>query len=568
MATKRAFTEKDLKEDFKLFVWYLWTQILFLPRPTKRQLEVCEYLSNDEDYGNTKMIQAFRGIGKSWITCAYAAWSLWRNPNEKIIVVSGTGRLAADFMMFVKRIITETPCLSHMVPERNDHRHRWSNEKLDVVGCRLTKQASLTCLGMTSQLQGMRATLIIGDDIETMENSYTQDGRDKLMAKISDMFTVLVPEGARVIFLGTPQSQESIYNKVTDRGFHKAIWPALIPEEVEQYRGCLYWKLHDEILGGKVYPGEATDPQRFNEEYLEKKRIEMGASAFQLQYMMDTTLSDLDRFPLKLSDLIVAPLGITEAPSPLIWGTKNPSRFINVGFQGDRFYSPAYTPNDTRLVKYSDKILAVDPSGRGKDETGVSVVGQCMDKLCLLHNEGLRGGYQESLMEIAELAKRFQVNMVVVESNFGDGLYSELLKPLLASIYPCQVEEVRNNKQKELRIIHTLEPIMNQHRLVISEDVIKRDLKEPELEYSLFYQLTRITHQRGALRHDDRLDSLEIACRYFTERLAIDSKRAHQKYLEDERRALLEKFVKDSNRVLSGSGQSRKNTHSIINHYL
>ena len=88
------------------------------------------------------------------------------------------------------------------------------------------------------------------------------------------------------------------------------------------------------------------------------------------------------------------------------------------------------------------------------------------------------------------------------------------------------------------------------------------------MEYSLFYQLTRITHQRGALRHDDRLDSLEIACRYFTERLAIASKIAQQKYLEDERRALLEKFVKDSNRVLNGSSVGRQNTHSIINHYL
>ena len=34
------------------------------------------------------------------------------------------------------------------------------------------------------------------------------------------------------------------------------------------------------------------------------------------------------------------------------------------------------------------------------------------------------------------------------------------------------------------------------------------------------YQLSRITRDRGALRHDDRLDALSMACGYWVEHLA------------------------------------------------
>ena len=85
---------------------------------------------------------------------------------------------------------------------------------------------------------------------------------------------------------------------------------------------------------------------------------------------------------------------------------------------------------------------------------------------------------------------------------------TQLLKPVMSRIHPCEIEEVRHSIQKEKRIIDTLEPIMNTHRLVVDEDIIKQDFQLPP-DHQLFRQLTRITRDKGALRHDDQLDALQ-----------------------------------------------------------
>jgi hypothetical protein len=107
-------------------------------------------------------------------------------------------------------------------------------------------------------------------------------------------------------------------------------------------------------------------------------------------------------------------------------------------------------------------------------------------------------------------------------------------KPVLAKVYPCTVEEVRHSTQKERRIIDTLEPLMNSHKLIFDYDLVKKDLRECEedLPYSLFYQLTRITRDRGSLKHDDRLDVLSIAVGYWVESMGQDQDNAVQSYRE------------------------------------
>ena len=122
------------------------------------------------------------------------------------------------------------------------------------------------------------------------------------------------------------------------------------------------------------------------------------------------------------------------------------------------------------------------------------------------------------------------MNYVLTEQNWGGGMFGELLKPVLTRIYPVTLEEVRHSQQKEKRIVDTLEPVMSGHRLVIDPQVIQDDYKtvqhyphEKQLQYSLFYQMSRMTRERGAIRHDDRLDALAMAVAYWTEQLAQDA---------------------------------------------
>ena len=94
------------------------------------------------------------------------------------------------------------------------------------------------------------------------------------------------------------------------------------------------------------------------------------------------------------------------------------------------------------------------------------------------------------------------------------------------------IEEVRANVRKEDRIIDSLEPVMNQHRLVVDRSVIEWDYAsnpteapEKRLLYMLFYQMSRMCREKFAIEHDDRLDALAQGVQYYTEALSISAER-------------------------------------------
>jgi hypothetical protein len=284
--------------------------------------------------------------------------------------------------------------------------------------------------------------------------------------------------------------------------------------------------------------GKSTDPKRFTDIDLMEREASYGRSGFQLQFQLDTTLSDMDRYPLKLSDLVVMALNPTDGPQKVVWAT-GPEQRINelpcVGLSGDRFYRPMMVSTDMWLP-YEGSIMSIDPSGKGRDETAYAVVKYLHGMLFLAASGGFTSGYtDDTLQKLAETAKFHGVKQIVIEENYGGGMFAHLLKPVLGKVYPCTVEEVKHSKQKELRIIDVLEPVMNQHRLIIDQKVIEKDYRstqhlppEQALRYQLFYQMSRITKERGALAQDDRLDALAIAVGFWTEKMGMDVDKAVQ----------------------------------------
>ena len=224
------------------------------------------------------------------------------------------------------------------------------------------------------------------------------------------------------------------------------------------------------------------------------------------------------------------------AQSPeLAW----PGDVPNVGFTGDRFYRPFKQVGD--MVDFTGSVMSIDPSGRGRDETSWAIVKMLNGYLYVPDAGGMQGGYGEDVLKVLAMkAKKHKVNYIIVESNFGDGMFSELFKPFLGKVHPCTIEEVRHSIQKEKRIIDTLEPVMNQHKLVISPDVIRSDFTsaqnyplESQLKYQLIYQMSRITRDRGAITHDDRLDALAMAVSYWAEQMSQDAESKMKDRKED-----------------------------------
>jgi len=273
--------------------------------------------------------------------------------------------------------------------------------------------------------------------------------------------------------------------------------------------------------------------------------------------MLDTSLSDGDRYPLKLSDLLVMSCDSTTAPEKLVYGIMKPlSDLPCVGLAGDKFYAPEEALGRS---EYTGSLLAIDPSGRGADETAYAVVKMLNGFLYVVDAGGIAGGYgKDTLQKLADTAKFNKVNTVLIESNFGDGMFTELFKPYLQKTYPVTTEEVRHSKQKEARIVDTLEPIMNQHRLVIDPKVIHSDYNsvqhhppEKAQRYMLQYQMSRITRDKGALAHDDRLDVLAMACAYWVEQMAADADREMRDRREELMDKELNKFINGVNTMTS-----------------
>lgn len=502
--------------DFKVFLKYTWEH-LRLPPPTRMQYYIADYLQEGH---KRSQLEALRGIGKTWITGAFVAWRLLRNPNEKILIVSQSGSHSDNIAIFIRKLIDTMPILEHLQPRADQ---RSSVIAFDVNGAEVSVQPSVKSLGITSQLQGNRASLLISDDVEGQQNSATEKRRQDLLNQVAEYEAILqTTDDAQILVLGTPQSSESIYNRLRDKGYVTRIYPAKYPDNIENYAGCLADYLLQDMADDPSLVNKSTD-SRFSDEDLLQRELSYGRSGFKLQFMLDTTLSDAEKYPLKTRDLIVTDLSAKDAPTKLVWSSQGRDTIQdipNVGFTGDTLQRPSVQES---YGLYEGSILAIDPSGRGKDEMGWCIVNHLLGKVFVPAFGGISGGYvEENLVFLAEKAKEYGVNKVVVESNFGDGMFNSLLTPVLNAIYPCAMEEVRNNIQKEKRIIDTLEPLMNQHRLVFDYTALRQDvefgLSDPKsIYYSLLYQMTHITQERGALVHDDRLDVLALGVQYWND---------------------------------------------------
>ena len=516
---------KDPLSDFRKFLFVIWKH-LNLPDPTPVQYDKAYNLQHSD---KRMIIQAFRGVGKSWITSAYVVWLLYMNPQLNILVVSASKSRSDDFTTFTLRLISEMDILAHLRPKTDQKQSKIS---FDVAPAAASHAPSVKSVGISGQLAGSRADVIVADNIEVPNNSMTQGMRDKLSEAVKEFDAILKPDG-RIIYLGTPQNQESLYNKLPDRGYKVSIWPARYPnaDQTVGYDSKLARLISNAMAANDLLVGEPTDPARFSEFDLLEREASYGRSGFALQFMLDTRLSDAERYPLKVSDLIVMDIPTQEAPEKVSWSSD--SQYIveelpNVAFNGDHYHKPMFMSSE--FVEYTGSVMSIDPSGRGKDETGYAVVKMLNGYLYVRRCGGIAGGYsEEALKKLAVIAKEEQVNEIIVESNFGDGMFNQLFMPVLNKVHPVTTSEVRHNKQKERRIIDVLEPVMNQHRLVMDKKVIQKDFDscqhlppEQALRYQLMYQLTRLTADRGALTNDDRLDALAMACQYWVDAMAQD----------------------------------------------
>ena len=521
------------KENFWAFVYIVWKSI-GLPKPTPIQVDIAQFLQNPPS--DRVIIQGFRGVAKSFLTCAYAVWRLWSDRDLKVLIISASSDRADANARFIKSIINTLPFLEDMKATKDqlDTQNLFS-----VGGAKADISPSVKSVGITGQITGTRADLLISDDVEVPKNSGTQLQREKLAEAVKEYDAILKPNG-QIIYLGTPQNEASLYNTLQNRGYVTRIWTVLYPEN--QAERASYGDTLAPFIAKRYdsdpdkYAGQPTDPERFDNIEIAKRKLSYGKAGFALQFMLNTNLSDYEKYPLKVSDLIIEELDMHETSVKWSWANGVQQRLQDipcVAMKGDMYYAPLSRSPDT--MPYTGTVMAIDPSGRGKDESSYAIVKCLNGYLFLMEVGGFEEGYSDlTLTKMAQIAKFWNVNEVVVEANFGDGMFTKVMTPIFNKIHPVAIQEVKNTKQKELRIIDTLEPVLMRHKLIVNKSVIENDYRrfETNQAYSFIYQMTRICRDKNAIAHDDRLDAVTMAVAYWLDNMDIDGEQSTKQGLE------------------------------------
>lgn len=561
-----------MRSSFPYFLEHLW-HAAGLPPPSWIQLAMARWMQDGPD---RQITLGWRGLAKTWIACAYAVWTLFKDPNERVLVISKSQQHAMDTVFLARSWIRGVDFLQHMMPEDyEDGDLRKSSLKFDVAGAKPDRTAAFTAAGISGQITGTRASVIIPDDIETPENTMTVAMRKKLAERVGEFENIILP-GGRIMYLGTRHCNESLYELlVEERQYAARAWPArALPDASEDSDGGVDYlcpEVAERLSNGLLRQGDPLWPERWDEDDLRRKEMRLGRSGFAMQWLMKRTKNTSLRYPLRLSDLIVfESMSRDRAPVSISWGrTDHHNRPTTVdidhaGFAYDTLHRPiGFSPE---WAPYTITRMRVDPAGAGADRTGYAIVGHLSGFFWVKDCDSVQGGFQpEQCLELARRARLHGATLCVVEGQFGGEAVTVLLQQAMNKLrvepgqddtfpggWQCRVETERAHGQKEKRIIGALEPVMNQHRLVVSLPVAAN------LEVTR--QITQITDERNSLAdrgiRDDELDALAACIADFSAELVNDPAHAQERHKERELDRMLEQ-------AWAGAGRGEPTWHGV-----
>lgn len=502
-----------LQGDFRIFLHFTW-KVAFGHKPHRVQLEFADLMQQPGD----KILMAMRGFGKSIMDGTFMDWNYYKDPDFTVLVLSAARPRSMEITGMALAIIKACPFLNRLTPDKAEGdlsgRLAFTIKDRKFVG----KEASAVSTSITTGNTGAHADLLLVDDMEIEKNSNTQPKRAEILKGVKEFTYIKNKPHGYEMMIGTPQTEDSIYFKLADTGKYTLY---RIPSEYPDLMDDLEMKglapfLLDDLRADESLAGQPTYPERFPQEELNRQKAE-SLSTYNLQMRLSVSMSDEGRYPLKLRNFSVMDLGPSEGPRRVAWGNVNPiSEIESVGMGKDMFFAPAFV--DYTPTPYQNIIMGIDPAGTGPDEVGYCVGGGILGNVFILAAGGIDGGHDDAtLKKLCKIMIEYSVKTVRVEKNFGNGMYGKHLARIMGQmgIKAFLDPDVIAKGQKEVRILQTLEPAMGSHKIILDTKVAK--------DQTLMSQITKLTKDRGALIHDDRVDAMEICISGFTESMIIDT---------------------------------------------
>jgi hypothetical protein len=219
------------------------------------------------------LLMAFRNSGKSTLIGLFCAWLLRCNPDLRIIVLAADLALARKMVRNVKRVIEQHPLCEGMKPRRLD---QWASDQFTVNRKLELRDPSMLARGISANVTGSRADVVICDDVEVPNTCNTAPKRADLRNRLDEIDYVLVPGGLQ-LYVGTPHTYYSIYSDDPE--------VEVGDDDVDEQHPYLdgFKRLELSLLDDK---GHSRWPERFSKEKIESIKRRTGPNKFASQMML------------------------------------------------------------------------------------------------------------------------------------------------------------------------------------------------------------------------------------------------------------------------------------------
>ena len=184
-----------------------WNRILGFHTPRHHREIMCflvDVWCNDPHRG---LLMAFRHSGKSTVLGVFAACVLYLRPETRILILSAENTLASRMVSHIRHILENHTFCSDMIPA---NKKEWATGRITINRPIGIREPSVICQGVYGNITGMRADLIICDDIEVPNTSNTAQKRENLRDRLRELDFILSPSGT-MIYIGTPHAYDTIY---------------------------------------------------------------------------------------------------------------------------------------------------------------------------------------------------------------------------------------------------------------------------------------------------------------------------------------------------------------------
>lgn len=259
-----------MKINFYEFI-YVWFKLQGLSVP-RHQRRIAKWLSGLwlAESDRQGLLMAFRNSGKSTIVGLFCAWALYRQPSTRILVMAADYALAKKMVRNVKRVIEQHPVTRGLKPSRLD---QWASDQFTVIRDQELRDPSMLAKGIGANITGLRADLIICDDVEVPRNCDTSIKRTELREKLEELDYILTPKGMQ-LYIGTPHTFYTIYQVKADKS----------KPETEPFL-LNFKKLELPLLDKK---GCSAWPERFSLEKIASLRLRSGENKFRSQMLLQS----------------------------------------------------------------------------------------------------------------------------------------------------------------------------------------------------------------------------------------------------------------------------------------